>query len=101
MTDLDGRILAWNPAAERLYGWTEAQALQMTLRERIPPAEVNMAMDRLKQLSQGQVLALYPTQRLTNTGKVVDVSLLATALIDATGKVYAVTTTERLRQSDT
>jgi len=101
MTDLEGRILAWNPAAERLYGWTEEQALKMTLRERIPATEVKLAMSRLKQLSQGQVLALYPTQRLTNTGKVVDVSLLATALIDATGKVYAVTTTERLRQSDT
>jgi len=101
MTDLEGRILAWNPAAERLYGWTEVQALQMTLRERIPAAEVEVAMSRLKQLSEGQVLALYPTQRLTRSGQTVDVSLLATALIDASGKVYAVTTTERLRQSDT
>jgi len=101
MTDLEGRILAWNPAAERLYGWTEEQALKMTLRERIPEVQIDEAMNRLKQLSQGQVLALYPTQRLTKSGKIVDISLLATALIDATGKVYAVTTTERLRQSDT
>ncbi|MBK1685159.1 chemotaxis protein CheB [Rhodoferax fermentans] len=101
MTDLEGRILAWNPAAERLYGWTEAQALQMTLRERIPPALVDEAMQRLQQLSAGQVLALYPTQRLTRSGQTVEVSLLATALIDTNGKVYAVTTTERLRTSDT
>ncbi|MBT3067471.1 chemotaxis protein CheB [Rhodoferax sp. U11-2br] len=100
MTDLEGRILAWNPAAERLYGWTEAQALQMTLRERIPPALVNEAMHQLQQLSAGQVLALYPTQRLTRSGQTVDVALLATALIDTNGKVYAVTTTERLRTSD-
>lgn len=101
MTDLKGRILAWNPAAERLYGWTEAQALQMTLRERIPPALVDEAMQRLQQLSAGQVLALYPTQRLTRSGQTVEVSLLATALIDGSGKVYAVTTTERLRTSET
>ena len=101
MTDLEGRILAWNPAAERLYGWTEAQALQMTLSERIPPAQIDAAMKRLKQLGDGQLLEMFPTQRLTQSGKIVEVSLLATALIDATGKVYAVTTTERLRQSDT
>ncbi|MCW2311636.1 chemotaxis protein CheB [Rhodoferax antarcticus] len=101
MTDLEGRILAWNPAAERLYGWTEAQALQMTLRERIPPELVGEAMQRLKQFSEGQVLALYPTQRLTRSGKTVAVSLFATALINAAGQVYAVTTTERLRTSDT
>jgi two-component system CheB/CheR fusion protein len=73
----------------------------MTLNERIPPEQIGEAMEQLQQLSAGQVLALYPTQRLTRSGKVVDVSLLATALIDATGKVYAVTTTERLRTSDT
>ena len=25
--DLDGRILAWNPGAVRMYGWSEAEAL--------------------------------------------------------------------------
>jgi two-component system CheB/CheR fusion protein len=101
MTDLDGRILAWNPAAERLYGWTEAQALTMTLQDRTPPALMDEAMNRLKQLSEGQLLGLHLTQRLTQSGSMVDISLLATALIDASGKVYAVTTTERLRQSET
>jgi two-component system CheB/CheR fusion protein len=27
MTDTDGRITTWNPAAERLLGWTEAEAI--------------------------------------------------------------------------
>ena len=34
--DLDGRILAWNPGAVRMYGWSEAEALAMNVRDRIP-----------------------------------------------------------------
>ena len=34
--DLDGRILAWNPAAERMYGWSEPEALTMNIRDLIP-----------------------------------------------------------------
>ncbi|MGS0757733.1 PAS domain-containing protein, partial [Roseateles sp. GG27B] len=34
--DLAGQILAWNPAATRMYGWSEAEALQMNVRDRIP-----------------------------------------------------------------
>ena len=35
--DLEGRILAWNPGAVRLYGWTEAEALRLNVHDRIPP----------------------------------------------------------------
>jgi len=96
MTDLEGRVLAWNPAAERLYGWTEAQALQLGLADRVPPALINEALTRLKQLSTAQVLGLHQTQRLTRSGVLLNIALMATALVDAAGKVYAVSTTERL-----
>ena len=36
--DLGGRLLAWNPGVVRLYGWSQAQALAMNVRERIPVA---------------------------------------------------------------
>jgi two-component system CheB/CheR fusion protein len=97
MSDLEGKVLAWNPAAERMYGWTEAQALQLTLRDRVPAALIEASMTRLKQLSKAQVLGPLETQRLTCSGSVVSVSLIATALMDAKGQVYAISTTERLR----
>ena len=36
--DLDGRILAWNPGAVRMYGWSESEALLMNARDRVPEA---------------------------------------------------------------
>lgn len=95
-TDLQGRILAWNPGAERLYGWTEAEALHLSLGERIPPALMDEALERLKQLSESKVLGLHQTQRLTKGGEVLNITLVATPLVNAQGTVYAIATTERL-----
>jgi len=97
MTDLEGTVLAWNPAAERMYGWSEAEALHLSLRDRVPAALINAAMLQLRQLSQAQVLGPLETQRLNRSGAQVNVSLIATALINAKGEVYAISTTERLR----
>jgi two-component system CheB/CheR fusion protein len=31
LQDLEGRILSWNPKAESVYGWSEAEALTMNI----------------------------------------------------------------------
>jgi two-component system CheB/CheR fusion protein len=93
--DLEGRTLAWNPGAVRLYGWSEAQALLMNVRERIPQALRDDELMRVLELSRAEVLAPYRTQRLTRQGDVVEVLLTATALRNEAGTVYAIATTER------
>jgi two-component system CheB/CheR fusion protein len=96
---LDGRILAWNPGAVRMYGWTEAEALSMNVRERTPEALRAMALERVQQLSQAEVLEPYLTQRIAKGGGVLQVSMISTALIDKDGQMYAVATTERAATS--
>jgi two-component system CheB/CheR fusion protein len=93
--DLQGRITAWNPGAERLYGWSEAVALQMDVGSRIPPEQRDREMDKLLQLSRAEVLQPYLTQRLTQSGAVLDVSVVATGLLNDDGHMYAIATTER------
>jgi two-component system CheB/CheR fusion protein len=95
--DLDGRILAWNPGAARIYGWSEAEALTMNVREMIPESMQEEALAKIHQLSQAKILRPYRTQRTCKNGIVVDVSMTSTALIDETGKMYAIATTERAR----
>ncbi len=94
--DLGGRITAWNPGAVRLYGWSEAEALKMNVRDRIPKAQQVQALSRVRELSEAAVLAPYQTQRLAKDGRILEVSLTSTALINETGDVYAIATTERL-----
>ena len=95
--DLTGRILAWNPGAERLYGWSEAEALAMNVRDRIPEPLRTRALAVVSRLSQADVLETDLTQRLAKDGTVVEISLTSTALVDAQGKTYAIATTERVR----
>ena len=93
--DLEGRTLAWNPGAVRLYGWSETEALAMNVRERIPPALREQALATLAQLSQAKVLQPYQTQRLTQAGAVIEVSMVSTALVNEARQMYAIATTER------
>ena len=95
--DLLGQTLAWNPGAERLYGWSEAEALKMNVRERIPEALRSRALATLERLSRAEVLQPYKTQRLTRSGQVRNVSIVSTALMDAHGAVYGIATTERAK----
>lgn len=97
--DLNGRILAWNPGAVRMYGWSEAEALAMNTRERIPIELRDEALHRLHQLSLSEVLEPYQTQRMTKSGAVVEIWMTATALVNEFGKTYAIATTERNKKS--
>ena len=101
MQDLDGRILAWNPGAVRLYGWSEAEALVMNVRDRIPEGLREDALAKMHQLSQAEILEPYLTQRITKEGALVEVSMISTALVNEVGQMYAIATTERPRESAT
>ena len=97
--DLEGRIIAWNPSATRLYGWSEDEALQMNVRERIPQNLQRECLVKAVKLSQSEILEPYQTQRLTKSGKVLNVRITATALVNDSGIVYAIATTERLESA--
>ena len=95
--DMEGHIMAWNPAATKLYGWSEAKALQMNIRELIPEKLREVDLERIQQLSRKDIIEPYRTQRIAKSGAVVEVWLTASALLNEAGEVYAVATTERAR----
>jgi len=95
--DLDGRILAWNPAAERIYGWTETEALTMNIRDLIPEGLREESLATIQKLSRAEVLKPYRTQRIAKDGTTVEVSMVSTALMNKANKMYAIATTERVK----
>jgi len=93
--ELDGRITAWNHGAEIMYGWSEAEALQMNIRE-IVPKDKQREMDAfLERIRMGEHLPSFETRRVRKDGRTVDVWLTITRLVDDHGRPTAIATNER------
>jgi PAS domain S-box-containing protein len=76
--DLDAKIASWNPAAERLFGYTEAQAIGRSIDDLIAetPELHEEILEFTKQISSdGRVDAV--TRRSRKDGTLVNVELLA------------------------
>jgi two-component system CheB/CheR fusion protein len=92
--DREGRILAWNPGAERLYGFSEEEALTRNIRDLIPEGLRAQAVTATRQLGRAEVVPPYRTQRIAKDGRPVDVWVTASALVNSKGEAYAIATTE-------
>jgi two-component system CheB/CheR fusion protein len=93
--DFEGRITAWNRGAERMYGYSEAEALSMNTLNIVPPDRHAEAMDLVKRIAAGENVQSFETQRLTRDGRTLDVWLTLTRVNDAAGTPVALSTTER------
>jgi two-component system CheB/CheR fusion protein len=93
--DLDHNILAWNKGAEQMYGWSQAEALQMNIQELVPKSKIKEMAEFTKKLKSGQGATSFETQRICKNGKILNVWLTVTALKDASGKLIEIASTER------
>jgi two-component system sensor kinase FixL len=93
--DFDGTIRLWNLGAERIYGYTETEALRMNIRQLIPKPKLDETLPFINRLREGEEVRFFETRRLTKDGRLIDVWVTATALTDGAGRVIGVATTER------
>jgi len=76
--DLDGKVVSWNPAAERLFGYTQAQAVGRSVDDLVaetPEMHAEVLSYTRQVSSDGRVDAV--TRRSRKDGTLVDVELLA------------------------
>ena len=93
--DFQGRILAWNNGAERMYGWTEHEAQTMTTDKLVPRQRLKAEKAFMAKLKIGETVKSLKTQRLTKDGKILDIWLTVTVLKDDSGRPIEIATTER------
>jgi PAS domain S-box-containing protein len=84
---LDGIITSWNPAAERMFGYTAAEAIGQSITLIIPPELHQEEGDILGKLRRGVRIQHYETVRMRKDGTKVAVSLSISPVRDSTGTI--------------
>ncbi|WP_051249712.1 chemotaxis protein CheB [Maridesulfovibrio zosterae] len=92
----DGDILEWNPSAQRIFGWTEEEALTLRLQDMLPEDIQSQELENIRLVAAGDVPVPYKTRRMNKDGQVLTVWLTASLLADDAGHVYAMAVTHRI-----
>jgi PAS domain S-box-containing protein len=92
---LDGTITGWNRAAERLFGYTAAEAVGSRIDIIVPPDRHDEVRTILDRIGRGEPIKQYETLRAHRDGRKVDVSLAISPIISATGEIIGVSKTAR------
>jgi two-component system sensor histidine kinase VicK len=86
-TDLDGHVLSWNPAAERLYGFAAEDMIGKSVGRIIPADMPNDQRLILSKIRAGEKIEHYETVRMSRTGRRIDVSVTVSPVRDAAGNL--------------
>jgi two-component system CheB/CheR fusion protein len=89
-TNLEGTILSWSPAAERMFGYTAEEIVGKSIRLLLPPERVQEEDDILRRLRQGERIDHYDTVRITRDGRRFEASLTISPLKAHDGRVVGV-----------
>jgi len=87
---LDGVIVSWNAGAQRMYGYTEAEAVGKSITMILPPELRDEENKILETLRAGGHVEHFETIRVTKTGKKINVSLAISPIKDATGRTVGI-----------
>ena len=82
----DGIVKMWNPAAERIFGWSESEAVGQFVPS-IPADKREEFMANLKGIRAGNAIAGVETQRQRKDGRSIDIGLWATPVRDGKGNI--------------
>jgi PAS domain S-box-containing protein len=85
--DLNGIITSWNASAERLFGYTEKEAVGRPITMLMPPARVDEEALILGRIRRGEPVDHYETIRQRKDGTLVDISLTVSPIRDSAGNV--------------
>jgi len=83
--DPEGRILMWNPASEKVFGWTQEEVLGRPM-PTIPPDKQDEFQDNLGRSIAGNPIKGMELKRQRKDGSLIDVCLYTAPLFDTKGR---------------
>jgi PAS domain S-box-containing protein len=83
---LNGIIVSWSTGAQKIYGYTEAEAVGKPINMLVPPELPDEENKILEMLRAGGRIQHFETVRVTKTGKRINVSLTISPIKDSTGR---------------
>jgi PAS domain S-box-containing protein len=93
--DLDGIVVSWNAAAERMYGYTAAEIVGRPIAT-LAPHELNGEVAALlERITRSGTVDHFETERLCKDGRRIDVSLTISPVRDAEGRIIGASTIAR------
>jgi protein-histidine pros-kinase len=95
LKDRSGVITSWNPAAQRLYGYSAEEVVGQPISLIIPPDRKGEEFLILDRVLRGEQLESYETQRVNKTGKILDVALSVSPIRQSDGSIAGASTIAR------
>ncbi len=92
---LNGIILSWNGAAERIYGYKAEEVKGRSISIIIPPDRWDEMSQIMEKINRGEGVQDYETVRVRKDGTQIYVSLTISPIKNATGKITGVSTIAR------
>jgi PAS domain S-box-containing protein len=85
--DLNGIVRTWNAGAERLFGYTAAEAIGRSITIVIPPDRLDEEPGILRRIRRGERVEHFETVRRRKDGTLIDISLTISPIVDSQGRI--------------
>lgn len=84
---LEGRISSWNRAAERMFGYTESEAIGKHISLLIPEEKLGEEDMIINRIRNGQQVKHFETIRVTKSGRMIPISLTISPIRSRNGRI--------------
>ena len=85
--DMDGTITSWNTGAERIYGYAAEEAVGRNIAMLAPADQAQEIPHIMERLRRGERIEHHETRRRTKDGRIIDVSLAISPIVEGDGRI--------------